>query len=221
MQALTDDRIARILAPYLPATAHGDSLHPAPQLRPSFFDQLRTYVRLLLRWNRSMALTTITDPDDMIRFHFGESIFASSLLMFQNGRLADFGTGAGFPGLPIRMAVPSIRLFLAESNLKKCAFLSEVVREIGLADVSILRLRVEDGTMSEKSLDFVAARAFGQFDLLLGTARQVLVEGGHVVLWLGEKDCRSLAQRQDWNWRAPARIPDSERRFILIGSPKP
>ena len=214
MEELTNEQISRELAPYL-ADVH---LEP-PFLAARGFDQIRAYIRLLLKWNRSMSLTSVTDPKEIVRYHFGESILAASLVEFQNGRLADFGSGAGFPGLPIRMAVSTVNVTLVESNLRKCAFLSEVVRELGLSHVGIEKFRVEDLDGQGQPFDFVTARAFGHFDLLLGAARRALTETGRTILWLGEKDCRNLMRRTDWKWLAPAHIPNSERRFILMGSP--
>jgi 16S rRNA (guanine527-N7)-methyltransferase len=173
-----------------------------------------------MKWNRSISLTTVTNPDEILQFHFGESIFAASVVVFQNSRLADFGAGAGFPGLPVRMIAPSIELSLVESNLKRCAFLAEVTRELGLAEVTILKSRVESLGPESGLFEFVTARAFGQFELLLDRAGRMLTKGGRVILWLGEKDTESLARRTDWEWISPVRIPNSERRFILVGSPR-
>src|SRR5579862_8916516 len=83
------------------------------------------YVELLLKWNRKIALTTVTDPVEIIKFHFGESIFAISTGPCGKSRLADVGTGAGFPGLALALADSDLQVSLIESNLKKCAFLAE------------------------------------------------------------------------------------------------
>jgi 16S rRNA (guanine527-N7)-methyltransferase len=219
MTELTDEAIARALSPYLPVHAQS-SERSALAVTPRFCDRVRAYTRLLLKWNRAISLTTVTDPHEILRFHFGESIFAASFVMFQNGRLADFGAGAGFPGLPIRMAISSMSVTLVEANLKKCAFLAEVIRQMSLPDVEILKCRVEDLKMPRGLVDFVVARAFGQFELLLAAAKRILTDTGQVILWLGERDCATLGARRDWLWRDPERIPNSQRRFILIGSPR-
>src|SRR6202142_1487279 len=82
--------------------------------------QIRSYIEMLLAWNMKMSLTTVIDPVEIIRFHFGESIFALTAGMISEGRLADVGSGAGFPGLPLRLACPSIQLMMIDSNVKKC-----------------------------------------------------------------------------------------------------
>ena len=66
-------------------------------------DQIRIYIDLLLRWNQKTSLTTVTDPAEILRFHFGESLLAVELVPIRHGRLADVGSGAGFPAVPIRM----------------------------------------------------------------------------------------------------------------------
>lgn len=220
MEKLTDEKIASTFEPYVRLRSSGKSEDRPLAIGPAFYDQVRAYIQLLLKWNRSISLTTVRDPDEILRFHFGESLFAASILRFQNGRLADFGTGPGFPGLPIRMVTPSLKLSLIESNLKKCAFLAEAIRVLGLSGVVVLRSRAEDLRLQPGSFEFVTARAFGQFELLLRRAREILTLQGQVILWVGEKDCESIAKRDGWKWLDPVRIPNSERRFILIGSPK-
>ncbi len=182
-------------------------------------DKIRAYHSLFLKWNRTISLTTVTDPIEIIKFHFGESLFAASQLDFGESRLADVGSGAGFPGVPLAMAVPSLDVILIESNAKKCAFLSEVVRELRLANVAVLRERMEGVDSSEGPFDFFAARALGHHDELLAWAKKNIGAAGKVVLWLGGEDSRELSRKTDWIWQTPKLIPGSDRRFLLIGSP--
>jgi 16S rRNA (guanine527-N7)-methyltransferase len=108
---LTNLQIERLLRGYGAATS--------PELTVKF----NAYIELLLKWNRKIALTTVTDPEEIVKFHFGESLFATSHYNLENSRLADVGTGAGFPGLALALAIPTLSVTLIESNLKKCAFL--------------------------------------------------------------------------------------------------
>jgi 16S rRNA (guanine527-N7)-methyltransferase len=179
--------------------------------------QIREYVLLLLKWNRSISLTTVAEPAGIVRRHFGESMFGAKLLPVENCRLADFGTGAGFPGLALKIAVPSIQLVLIDSNKKKCAFLGEVVRSLGISGVEIISERFEQIRPEALRVDIVTSRAVGEFKNLLRWANQGLKQRGHVMLWVGSEDSTKITRDSGWNWRPAVRLPDSQRRFILIG----
>ena len=100
----------------------GDTLRPyGLALEPGIADKIRAYISLLLKWNKKLSLTTVENPEEILKFHFGESIFAASIANFEKSRLADVGSGAGFPGLPLAIIVPSLNVTLIESNGKKCA----------------------------------------------------------------------------------------------------
>jgi len=186
--------------------------------------QIRSYVEMLLVWNRKMSLTAVTDPVEIIRFHFGESIFALTAGAISDGRLADVGSGAGFPGLPIRLARPSINLTMIESNIKKCTFLREVSRKLRIdGDVRVLNSRMEDvatpSPSEDERFDFISARAVGDFDALLAFARKFLAEKGRLVLWIGQEDTEMLAKVHSvlWEWSGPILVPNSSRRNLLSG----
>ena len=181
-------------------------------------DRIVAYTDLLLRWNRRISLTAVTRPGEILRFHFGESLFAISAAGVREGRLADFGSGAGFPGVPLAMAVPGSATVLIEANARKAAFLSELSRVIGLDNISVHAGRAETVESSEK-FDFITARAVGGYEGLLSWTRQRLSSAGALVLWLGAKDVAELRRMSAWNWREPVRVPGSRERFILKGSP--
>jgi len=205
--SLTDLQIKDALSPFgvIPSDA---------QIR-----QIRTYVALLLAWNRSISLTAITTPLEIIERHFGESIFAGQKLPVENCRLVDIGTGAGFPGLALKIAFPGLRLDLVESNKKKCAFLAEVKRALALSDVDIYAKRYEDIRPGDVSADIVASRAVGGFKDLLRWSSAALGFRGHVALWVGSEDSAQIMQTLGWTWQPPEHLPESERRFLLIGRP--
>ena len=181
-------------------------------------DQIRIYVELLLRWNQKTSLTAVTDPSEILRFHFGESFLAVATVPIRHGRLADVGSGAGFPAVPIRMVSDEVRAILIESNQKKATFLAEVVRELRLTNVDVRRCRMEDVNLSDVRVDFVTARALGIDDDFLNWSRDALSTTGSLVLWLGDADVSRISQKAGWNWSQPTRIPQSERRFILRAS---
>jgi len=181
-------------------------------------DQIRTYIDLLLRWNQKTSLTTITDPAEILRFHFGESLFAAGTVPIRHGRLADVGSGAGFPAVPIRMVSENLGVILVESNQKKATFLAEVVRELYLKNVDVRRSRMNDVDLTREKVDFVSARALGIDDDFLKWSHSTLNSDGSVVLWLGAADASGISQNVGWKWSDPIRIPQSDRRVILRGS---
>jgi 16S rRNA (guanine527-N7)-methyltransferase len=128
MPTLTESAIAELLQPYLASpTAHSDTRNNA-----SLYTQLSDYLDLLLKWNARTNLTAIRDPKEIVRRHFGESLFAAQHLDPAATTLLDLGSGAGFPGLPIALLHPEIAVTLAESQNKKATFLREAVRTLGL-----------------------------------------------------------------------------------------
>ena len=106
--------------------------------------QILSYLRLLLAWNEKINLTAIRDPVEILYRHFCESMFAAARVPIEAGRLADVGSGAGFPGLPLKILQPKLHVFLIESNVKKAAFLAEVVRELNLSEARVLVARYEE-----------------------------------------------------------------------------
>lgn len=180
---------------------------------------ISSYVDVLLKWNRVLGLTTITNPAEIVGRHFGESIFASKLLPVENCRLVDIGTGAGFPGLALKIASPSIQLQLIESNKKKCVFLSEVVRYLELSGVEILSRRFEEVRPEGIQAGVITSRAVGDHRRVVKWAAGALGHRGHVTFWVGADDAARISAYPEWIWQPPVRIPESQRRFILIGRP--
>src|SRR2546421_12786338 len=110
---------------------------------PSFDDQvlqIQQYIRILLLWNEKVNLTAIRDPLEILYRHFCESMYAVKALALKSGRLADVGSGGGFPGLPLKILQPDLQVFLVETNVKKVTFLAEVIRELGLRG-ALVRVR--------------------------------------------------------------------------------
>jgi 16S rRNA (guanine527-N7)-methyltransferase len=179
--------------------------------------KIREYTRLLLKWNRSVGLTSVTDPAEIVSRHFGESMYASTLLPVENCRLVDIGTGAGFPGLALKIVCPEIAVTLVESNKKKCAFLSEVVRRLGFAGVQIYPDRFEEIRPETVLANIITSRAVGEFKQLLRWSSNALDRHGQLILWIGSEDSTRIVSTPGWDWQPAVRLPDSQRRFILIG----
>lgn len=204
--ALSDEAIAQALAPFNVAAT------------PALADSIRKYADLLLLWNHKVNLTSITDPREVLSRHFGESLFAASAVPISAGRLADVGSGAGFPGLALKLLVSDLEVFLIESVMKKATFLLEVVRQLDLTGVKVVVSRYEDLRDTLAPLDFICARALGDHGQLLDWARYNINLSGKVVLWLGPEESKRISALPSWTWRDPVSIPNSLRRSLLIGS---
>jgi len=178
---------------------------------------IRRYIIMLNLWNQRVSLTSLNDPWEILQRHFGESMFAASQFSISSGRLADVGSGAGFPGLALKILCPELQVRLIEPNGKKCVFLLEVARYLRLSGVEVTRGRIENLDPEPGLLDFVTARAVGQFDRLLKWSRGALREGARLVLWLGAEDAARLSQVHGWLWGEAIHIPQSARRVLLIG----
>jgi 16S rRNA (guanine527-N7)-methyltransferase len=182
------------------------------------FSAIRAYIPLLLHWNRKISLTTVTDPLQILRFHFGESMFAAPAIQNRNGRLADVGSGAGFPGIPLKLLIPTLDLVLIEPNAKKAAFLAEAVRELKLESVEVYRGRFDSLTSVGSGFDYVTARALGMHEEVVKWYRTAVCSGGSIILWLGGEAAAQVSSQSLWLWRKPQLIPGSRSRFLLVGS---
>jgi 16S rRNA (guanine527-N7)-methyltransferase len=183
--------------------------------------QIQQYIKILLAWNDKVNLTAIRDPLEILYRHFCESMYAAVSVPIEGGRLADVGSGAGFPGLPLKILRPGLRVFLVESNLKKATFLLEVIRELGLTDAQVLVRRYEELGEEIAPLDFLCARALGEFPAFLDWAGSEQIAAKHVVLWIGARDLPEIQKIRTWEWREPIPVPNSLRRLLLLGAKKP
>jgi 16S rRNA (guanine527-N7)-methyltransferase len=163
MAALTPLRIGVLLNAYYAA--------PPTEL----LLQLSVYLDLVLKWNARTNLTAIREPEGIVRRHFGESLFVAQHLPACS-TLLDLGSGAGFPGLPIQLARPALRVTLAESQNKKASFLREAVRTLGLA-TEVWADRGEN-ISTERKFEVVTLRAVDNPAVALELARTRLAPGG-------------------------------------------
>ena len=173
MPTLSETRIAALLAPYL-----GDATIPQ-----NLYSQLSAYLDLLVRWNARTNLTSIRDPERMVERHFGESLFCGLQLasrLAPDATLLDFGSGAGFPGLPIQLLIPELRVTLAESQNKKASFLQEVIRTLSLTHTRVWAKRVED-MPTKTTFDAVTLRAVDRMELAIAAARLRIAPNGWLI----------------------------------------
>jgi 16S rRNA (guanine(527)-N(7))-methyltransferase RsmG len=144
-------------------------------------------------------------------------MYAATAVPLQAGRLADVGSGGGFPGLALKIARPELQVFLIESNVKKATFLAEVVRELYLVDTPVLVSPYEELGEEVAPLDFVCSRALGEFGKFLGWAGSEQVAAKQAILWVGGRDIDEIKKIEGWLWREPISIPRSLQRFLLVG----
>jgi 16S rRNA (guanine527-N7)-methyltransferase len=180
--------------------------------------QIQQYTEILLVWNEKVNLTAIRDPLEILYRHFCESMYGAKFLPVEKCRLADVGSGGGFPGLPLKIMRPDLEVFLIESNVKKATFLAEVVRELGLTDTRVLVSRFEELGEEVAPLDFVCARALGDFSRFLDWAGSPVVSAQNVLLWLGGRDREEVQAIRGWTWDAPSPMPHSLQRILLRGT---
>ncbi len=171
MSVIAEDRIRELLVPFVADRVVPSGLYPA----------LSVYLDLLVRWNSRTNLSAVREPEEIVRRHFGESLFLGKHLP-QADTLLDYGSGAGFPGLPIQLLLPALKVTLGESQGKKASFLREVVRELRL-DTEVWPQRVE-AMPSGRRFSVVALRAVDKMELAVAIASAKVAEHGTLALLL-------------------------------------
>jgi len=190
---------------------------------PAYDDQvlqIQQYIKILLAWNEKVNLTAIRDPLEILHRHFCESMYAAETITLEKGRLADVGSGGGFPGLALKIVRPGLQVFLVESNIKKVTFLAEVIRELGLNGAQVLARRYEELGEEMAPLDYICSRALGEFPSFLEWARSDQLAARQVILWIGARDLEEIRRIKTWEWREPISVPHSLRRLLLVGNKK-
>ena len=204
---MTASEISEALAPFL-----GSDVDPSPDQICS----IQSYLDLLLKWNSRINLTAIREPKQILTRHFGESFFAARHLPVSSGETAiDIGSGAGFPGLPLKIWHDELKLSLVESNQRKATFLREAVRALRLANVDVLTSRAEELRVQA---DLVTLRAVETFDRILSATRTLTKPGGRIALLIGAVQAattKSILADVDWESALP--MPCSQSRILLIG----
>lgn len=197
-------RIAVLLSPFIPDPT------------PAQLHNISIYVDMVLRWNQRVNLTAVRDPEEIVTRHFGESLFAARHLLAPDDTLTaiDVGSGAGFPGLPLKLYAPALRLTLIESHARKAAFLREVFRALGLTDATVFHGRAQD---FPARADLVTLRAVEKFERILPVAAHLVAPAGRLALLIGAAQL-PLASRllPALSWSAPLPLPHSTGRIISV-----
>jgi len=205
---LSPERIRQLISPYLTDSIGDTSV-----------DQLDSYLDLLLKWNAKTNLTAVREPEEIVRMHFGESLFAGqqmvSRLSAPAATLLDYGSGAGFPGLPIQILFPAVQVTLAESQSKKASFLREAVRTLGLA-TAVHAGRVED-MPAGRVFDVVTLRAVDNMEAALFGALPRLADGGTLAVLTTESQMEQVVATAPLRWGKTITVPESRQRILMLG----
>jgi 16S rRNA (guanine527-N7)-methyltransferase len=185
------------------------------QLDAGQADRFESYVSLFVRWNSRINLTSIRDEDGILSRHFVESIACARALPAGILTLLDFGSGGGFPGIPIALCRPDIAVTLAESQGKKAAFLREAVRVLGLS-ATIHAQRAEELAVR---FDCVILRAVDRMPEAVKGASELVKQGGWLALMTTRGELSKLqgAAGMGFSWTGVVRLPGGEERLLALG----
>jgi 16S rRNA (guanine527-N7)-methyltransferase len=165
------------------------------EMQISQFDR---YLSLLLEWNEKFNLTAITDPREVIIQHFLDSVSVLKLALIQDGAsVLDMGSGAGFPGIPLKIMLPGIRLTMVDAVQKKTVFLQEVIRYLDLNQSEAIHARAEDLGKAERqreAYDLVVSRAVAELRVLLEYCMPFVKTGGFFVSHKGPGAAEEMEQ---------------------------
>ncbi len=158
------------------------------RLEDAQYAQMQTYHQMLLDWNTRMDLTNVP-PEQMALRHYADSLLAleGKGWFTKNATLIDVGSGAGFPGLPLAIARPDLRVCLLDASRKRCDFLTAVRDELGLKGIMIIHGRAEDAARGalREACDLAVARALAPVNVLSEYLLPFVKRGGYALYWKG------------------------------------
>ena len=185
--------------------------------------RLLDYLALLVRWNVAYNLTAIRDPREMLGKHLLDSLAMHGHV--GNERLADLGTGAGLPGIPLAIAKPGLSVALVESNGKKARFLREAVRQLKLDNARVIEARAE-AVLESGAFDVITARALDRLAGILAVGGHLLAADGRLLAMKGQRVDEEVAELGP-QWRLMAvhalSVPglDAQRHLLEVGRNRP
>lgn len=184
-----------------------------------------TYLSELRRWNKTYSLTSIRKDEDIIIRHFLDSLLFLKVIPEHTGSIADVGSGAGFPGIPIKIMRPEIEMYLIESSRKKSAYLRHVKRQLGLKKTNIIEKRIEKVKVERElplPADVAVTRALFSIKDFLKKASHIVRDGGILILNKGPrlKEEINLLKDEDIEYEIiPLSLPLSDiKRHIVVAS---
>ena len=164
-------------------------------------DQFSIHASELIKWNRKINLTTITDPVEVAVKHFLDSII-SVRVMPEYGRLLDIGSGGGFPGIPIKIMIPSLSVTLIDASRKKVSFLKHIIRNIKLTEIDARQIRAEELANEKPAKNFfdvIICRAFSRLDKIILKALPLLTKDGIIIAMKGKLSDSDLESAGKYN----------------------
>ncbi len=167
------------------------------EITPEIEQKLNLYGNLLVEWNEKMNLTAITDPDGVLLKHFYDCIlFFKNVNVPKNAKVIDVGTGAGFPGLVLKIVRPDLEVTLLDSLNKRITFLNEVIAQLGLTGIKAVHSRAEEGGKNadhREKYDIACARAVAAMPVLLEYCTPFVKVGGQFVSMKGPSVSEEIA----------------------------
>ena len=184
-------------------------------LSPEQFAQFDLYASLLTEWNEKFNLTAITDKEGIYLKHFYDSLLLKRDFK-ENETICDVGSGAGFPGIPLKIAYPQLTVFLMEPTGKRCTFLNEVIKQLKLERIEVLNCRAED--YKEQLFDYTTARAVSRLNILDELCLPLTKVNGHFIALKGLQGEEELKEAANGIKRLGGKVISSENITLPDGS---
>ncbi len=192
--------------------------------------QFSKYYNMLIEWNKVMNLTAITDKNEVIYKHFADSLLLYKYKnMHENLSIIDIGTGAGFPGIPLKIVFPNLKVTLMDSLNKRLNFLNEVIEELNLLDTTTIHSRAEDGghnNLYREKYDLAVSRAVANLSSLSEFCLPFVKVGGYFIPYksgalseemkTGKKAIRILGGQIENIFTTNLPDTDIERSFVFV-----
>ena len=162
------------------------------ELDDRMIDQLNDYAAYLKEYNEKVNLTAITEYEEVLDKHFYDSILAADKDM--KGTLVDVGTGAGFPGVVLKIVYPELKVILIEPIGKRCIFLNNLIEKLGLKDIEVINARGEDHSLEHREqYDYVTARAVSNLNSLIEVCGAMVKKNGYFICMRGKDGEEEIA----------------------------
>jgi len=175
----------------------------------------------LVKWNLKINLTAITDPFEVAVKHFIDSIAPAGIIP-AGASMLDIGSGGGFPGIPLKVVIPTLSVSLVDSSRKKITFLKHIIRRTGLEDIEALQGRVEELAGSIKMFDVIICRAFSSLEMFVGSALPLLAPNGIIISLKGKinpqeiEEVRVMSDRKRGSGKITGTLIDIKIKKYLL-----